>query len=558
MDSYLWTNALGTGAWLAAGNWRNTRTGGSGIPGSGDYAMIGGIGSTMAGCTLAASTSVDRVIMDSTYTGTLTIASGATLTLNTEFQQYGGLALAGTGTVACRGNIYINGTVATAAGGVGTATLETTSSFFVSQTATITASTFGSGGSGLLLEAGAFDDSGTLNVGTAAAPSNLTIAGNFVQEPNATTTVFGASGLTFLTGGNNAALADIKGTLNVLGTGGTNASVTNNDEVLIDGGTLQSTGGSGTSGNIITGNVGVENAGRMTVGAAGVASSLLTVSGTLTVGTSSPSLAGGTGTLTLAAGATLANANTLFVDGGTLSSTGGTAPGNTITGNVSVYNGGSMSVGTGTAASTLNLTGGSLTVGASAPGGSATGGTLNLNTGATLNFPAASGSSTFQVQGTLSNPGVVNMDGATIGMAAGRVAFLDLEGGTLNTFGSSSGGDTIAGSLNNAGTVDFAGGALHRLSVSGTYTETSAGMLKIRLNNGSGGIGVSDVLAIGGAASLDGTLELTAQANLTPRQSWTPVTYASEVGDFDTVVFPNDGNPLWDEQTLATIVAVTN
>jgi hypothetical protein len=48
MDSYTWTNGAGTGLWLAAGNWRNNRTGGGGIPGAGDYALIGGIGSSNA------------------------------------------------------------------------------------------------------------------------------------------------------------------------------------------------------------------------------------------------------------------------------------------------------------------------------------------------------------------------------------------------------------------------------------------------------------------------------------------------------------------------------
>jgi hypothetical protein len=342
-------------------------------------------------------------------------------------------------------------------------------------------------GTGLTVSAGAIDDFGTLTAGTAAVRvGHLILSGNLIEEAGALINDWGL--LTFTTGGNSGAHADLQGTL-----------------------TLSADG----------------------LGVAGV------------VNASEP----------------------LWMDGSTLLSTGGTPmAANTISGDVDVYNDGTMNLGTTTApASVLSLTGGSLTIGAQVAGLSPTGGTLTLNMGSDLIFPAATGvTSTFEVSGGTA-PATVNLNGAAITMAVARVASMDLEGGVLNTDSTSGGAaDTITGSLTNNGTVSFGGTALHTLFVTGTYTQESGGTLDVRLANGSGApgsIAPSDVLAIGGNATLDGTLDVSAlSGSLNPTQTWQPVAYGSNVPltDFSTVNFPADGNLFWTEAAGAANVTVGN
>jgi hypothetical protein len=124
---------------------------------------------------------------------------------------------------------------------------------------------------------------------------------------------------------------------------------------------------------------------------------------------------------------------------------------------------------------------------------------------------------------------------------------------------SSSALDNIIGNLTNNGTVDFTG-ALHQLPVTGSYTQGSLGILDIRLDNGTPpATSPSDVLAIGGSATLNGTLNLSAQNSLTDDQTWFPLTYGSNPGptDFNTVNFP-DGNPNWIEIPQGARVRVDN
>jgi hypothetical protein len=488
-----WTNGTGSGLASAAANWTDTLYGTHYVPGALDYVLFGtGVGGSNTSCTV--NLSVDRVVMDSTYTATLAINSAQTLAMANFFAQYGRLNLAGTAAVQAGTYVNLHGTVANLPGmGGGGATLAAAGSFFITS-ATITAT--GSGpGAGLTLSAISFDDSGTITVGTASGPGLLTVSGSFVENSIATITVFGGSTLTFLTGGSSSALADLKGTLSLIATSVGNATVSNAQALWVDGGALTSTLGSGSLGNVITGDVGVFNTGTLTVG--------------------------------------------------------------------------------GPPVNSLSLTRGSLTVGASAPGLPNTGGTLTLNTGATLNFPAAAGvTSTFVVEGGPSSA-VVNMNSATIAMNTARVASLDLEGGVLHSNSSALNTNYITGNLTNNGRtviingqpvtyngiVDFTG-ALNTLNVTGTYTQTSSGTLAIRLDNGTPpATSPSDKLAIGGSATLGGTLNLTALHSLTAGQTWNVLTAAGTIsGDFSTVNFPNDGNPAWMELIPPgrTLVRVTN
>jgi Ca2+-binding RTX toxin-like protein len=200
----------------------------------------------------------------------------------------------------------------------------------------------------------------------------------------------------------------------------------------------------------------------------------LTVQGSLTVGGGSlqvnaPSVAGD-GTLTLTGGTVTTNAGTFAlvdtaVSGGSLK-TGGTGTlrldGATLTG-TEVLNG----VG-----GTLQVQGTTRLGGLASP--MSNGGTLLLAAGATL---------------ILLNEGFVNAAGATL---AGT--------GTLQ-----------ASSVENAGTL-APGESLGTVTVSGAFSQVDSGTLALEI----GDDGQSDTLQVNGAATLDGTLALTALAGATP------------------------------------------
>jgi hypothetical protein len=437
-----------------------------------------------------------------------------------------------------------------------------------------TASITGSGGSGLDLSAGAFDNAGTLNAGTSSKPSKLTISGNFVEDPSGILNVYAGSTLTFQTGGNGNAEADLKGQLNLLATG---ATVTSAQALWLDGGNLTDPASGATT---INGNLSVSNNGTMTVGSGTALGNLSMATGSLTIGSQAPGLSNTGGTLNLDTGATLSFPaatgvhstfqvdggpapavlnmygasiviNTtrlpfLEVAGGTLNSYSSSTFADNISGNLSIDSGGTLNLGDATAGSTLDLSGGSFTVGAQTPGQSSSAATVNLNAGSTLDF-TGTGSSTFVVQG---GSAALNMYGAGITVTN---TSLDLAGGVLNTFAL----DTITGSLLNAGTVQFEG-SMDTLTVTGDYTQTSAGDLAMRLGNGTGGgFAPSDVLAITGNASLDGTLAVTAfGGSLNAGQKWEPVTYANNVGGSNFATWTHPPGGAWSEAALATDVQI--
>jgi hypothetical protein len=148
------------------------------------------------------------------------------------------------------------------------------------------------------------------------------------------------------------------------------------------------------------------------------------------------------------------------------------------------------------------------------------------------------------------------MYGATISTDTTRVTDVEIEAsdpsnpglacGEVNSDGAVIGGiplaDTIAGNVQNDGTISFGGAALHTLTISaatggGAYTQSSSGTLSMRLSSSG-----NDTLAVGAAATLDGTLTLSGSS--LPEGTWTIITYASESGDFDTFNWP-DTDPGW-------------
>jgi hypothetical protein len=305
----LWTDATGDGLWNTAGNWYDTVTHVSVVPGPGDYVLFSpgmlGVGSN-DNCTVNGNVSVDRVIMDSSYTGTLTVPDGASLSTTNSFSQYGTLALYGMATVQIGTNAYIQGTVTTGFGmGPKTATLAAQGPMWIYSSAQIITNTsMGSGGTSLLISAGAIDDWGTIRVGTSTTPGSLTLSGAFTEEQGADISVFSGSVLTFDTRGNPAAeTAFLKGTLNL----NQGATVVNPAVQLgIDGGTLNSQGAAST-GNIITGDVAVFNYGVINIGAATQPSpsTLSLTGGSLTVGSLIPNGSATGGTLNVYANSVL-------------------------------------------------------------------------------------------------------------------------------------------------------------------------------------------------------------------------------------------------------------
>jgi autotransporter-associated beta strand protein/parallel beta-helix repeat protein len=196
----------------------------------------------------------------------------------------------------------------------------------------------------------------------------------------------------------------------------------------------------------------------------------------------------------------------------------------------------------------FNLNGNSETVGSLAGGGDVTlgGGTLTTGTA----------SSTFG--GVLSGAGGLTKTGAGnfTFSGAGSVGQVTVSGGTL-TLGSAgsltasgglgvTGGGALAGTgtvtaaVNNAGQVNPGGTAPGgTLTINGAYTQTSAGALNVRL----GGAAQYDALAVSGAATLGGTLDVSLPGGFTPAypQTFTVLTFGSKAGDFTTETLPSLG-----------------
>ncbi|MCI0460461.1 MAG: hypothetical protein L0Z62_26200 [Gemmataceae bacterium] len=264
--------------------------------------------------------------------------------------------------------------------------------------------------------------------------------------------------------------------------------------------------------------------------------SLYSFNGLLYEGTTAGSFFHMKGTLTLL-GATVAIAagDELEVrDGGVLTSLALTGGQDVIVGDVQVGpNSGTLNVGSAAGAtSELQFNTGSLEVQGT--------GTVNLYASSVLNFPAAVG-----VTSTVTIAGTLNMYTATLIAAPSRVAAVEVTGVLVSATAT---GSIIYGNVVNNGRIEC-GGAVHALGIAavggvgGNYTQGNEGELVIRLDNASF---VNDVIAIDGAATLDGTLTLEAINPLTAGQTWTIMfTGLGIVGDFDTVNLP-DGNPAWD------------
>ena len=150
-----------------------------------------------------------------------------------------------------------------------------------------------------------------------------------------------------------------------------------------------------------------------------------------------------------------------------------------------------------------------------------TGGTIVLND-ATIDASAVGSSirvSAGSIDGTGSLNGPVNVSGT-------------------GTHGTVSGDLNVVGNVNNAGTVS-PGQSLGIISIEGDYTQEATGTLQIEISGTDNSDPLNmqyDVLAIEGAATLDGTLEVSLINNFVPDydDSFTIITSDSLTGDFAT------------------------
>ncbi len=120
-------------------------------------------------------------------------------------------------------------------------------------------------------------------------------------------------------------------------------------------------------------------------------------------------------------------------------------------------------------------------------------------------------------------------------LTGGTVAAPNVRIGPAGTLGGSS---IVQAPVNNAGSVSPGSPAVPagQLTIQGTYTQTSAGTLRIDVGGASPGT-QHDVLAVTGVANLGGTLHVTAIDGFVPNagSTFTILTASSRVGTFSSV-----------------------
>jgi hypothetical protein len=144
------------------------------------------------------------------------------------------------------------------------------------------------------------------------------------------------------------------------------------------------------------------------------------------------------------------------------------------------------------------------------------GGDVNLSNGDLLvagDYTQLDGSVTVRTGSRLTVAGGFTQSGGTTTLLGGTLAaggLVDLEGGSLG------GSGTIDASLRNSAQVDVGGvNSSGRLTVTGDYTQTAAGVLNIEIGGAAPGMGY-DQLVVNGAGTLDGTLNVSRIRGYTP------------------------------------------
>jgi RHS repeat-associated protein len=265
-------------------------------------------------------------------------------------------------------------------------------------------------------------------------------------------------------------------------------------------------------------------------------------------------------------GGTITNNGTIAADGG----------GAIAVQNFTNYAGGTLTGGTWRASnnSTLRLIGANITTNAATvvldgPGAAITSDTGTTSALAGLTTNAAGGQLTLRNGASLALPSLTNGGALTIGassaltvnsftqnagsavvqgtLGAGASSKVNLQGGTF------SGSGTITGSVTNAAELDF-GSAAAALQISGTYTQTAAGALNVKVGGSTAGTGY-DQLNVSGMAVFAGTLNVSLINGFGPSggQVFNVITFASSSGSFGTLNLPqSSGSPALGTQTTAT------
>jgi hypothetical protein len=149
-----------------------------------------------------------------------------------------------------------------------------------------------------------------------------------------------------------------------------------------------------------------------------------------------------------------------------------------------------------------------------------------INTG-WITVDTAKGSPTLLAGSSLVNPGTID--------EVGGGSFTLPSGTTLDNTGTVEGSGTIIANVTNEGTVAPGGpGTAGLLTIMGGFSQSAAGTLAIKL--GGTGTGMSDQLAVTGAATLGGTLAVTRLGGFTPAHDDTfrVMTFGSSTGGFST------------------------
>jgi probable HAF family extracellular repeat protein len=428
-----------------------------------------------------------------TNDGTFTVANNGTFTESNAFNQTqaGTLDILNGGTVTLTdgmsdGTVANDGSLTIAAGNSG---FTQNGTYSQSSGGTLTVSgtlTLSGGGSSI----GMITDNGTLVIGGVTGGTNPFVeSGEYTQDPMTGTLIVRGNSTLILSGlfDNFNRLTDTLtgGTYNIAGTFQFNdaAVATNAATIVLDGmGMIVDQ----NSGDALTNFFG-DNMGNFTLqNGAGL------------------SLAGAfsnEGTLTVGGGGTFTQRSTY-----------------TQTGTLSILAGGTAQLQDGSDSGTLSDAGALI---------------ITANTGFTESGTfTQTGTLTVQAGGTLTFSNGHTQTGGTTVINGTLVAEVSLQGGTL------SGTGTISGDLTNAAALSIGDASTTgTLTITGSYTQTAAGTLSVYL----AAVGMSGELAVGGVATLDGTLDVRRAPDYTPRTNDTfvvltcspfqPGTFATLTGD---------------------------
>jgi hypothetical protein len=168
----------------------------------------------------------------------------------------------------------------------------------------------------------------------------------------------------------------------------------------------------------------------------------------------------------------------------------------------------------------------------------------------------STGTGTTGVSTFFNNSGILDVESGTVSVTSGPVyntgyiwigsgATLNVSGGLfiLNT-SALAGSGTVVGNVSNYGMVDPGGdGAAGALTITGTFTQGSDGILSIDLGGTTVGTQY-DRLSVSGAVNLDGTLMVQLINGFTPAPGSTfqVLTFGSKTGDFAAVNLPDPGS----------------